>query len=364
MLKFLTHKLRTHSLNEDPNQEKTDDDHDSGTESDDELQVGSEDPPSFMESVGTPGPPDSAVPSDTDLGAPCIPSKIGFANREDIEDVVNDDGIVSLQAQTQSQQSGLQSNQFQATSSNDGCITGAAVAACGSSGVSNTASQSRRADLLLLLNYNDQHSSEEELEVINSPRTISSQSCRPATAPEKRKWSQVSCGSNHARSPSQTQLQLIHHSQTTSAIVGGATSSAPASRAGREPAGSGSSDEEVQGLLGDSMSQPVQFRTSPPVDAHKPGRSLSPPPKLFHASVRDPRPPRPRSRPRPHPLIDHLDADPDALSACSPRKRHRPPHRLPRPCLDFEKMQQLKARAVTAWRHSGEHGSELSVFCW
>lgn len=89
------------------------------------------------------------------------------------------------------------------------------------------------------------------------------------------------------------------------------------------------------------MSQPVQFRTSPPVDAHKPGRSLSPPPKLFHASVRDPRPPRPRSRPRPHPLVDHLDTDIDALSACSPRKRHRPPHRLPRPCLDFEKMQQV-----------------------
>ncbi|PSN56359.1 hypothetical protein C0J52_03732 [Blattella germanica] len=37
MLKFLTHKLRTHSLNEDlPHQEKGDDDHDSGTESDDE----------------------------------------------------------------------------------------------------------------------------------------------------------------------------------------------------------------------------------------------------------------------------------------------------------------------------------------
>lgn len=25
---------------------------------------------------------------------------------------------------------------------------------------------------------------------------------------------------------------------------------------------------------------------------------------------------------------------------------------------------QLKARAVTAWRHSGDHGGELSVFCW
>lgn len=25
---------------------------------------------------------------------------------------------------------------------------------------------------------------------------------------------------------------------------------------------------------------------------------------------------------------------------------------------------QLKARAVTAWRHNGDHGGELSVFCW
>lgn len=24
----------------------------------------------------------------------------------------------------------------------------------------------------------------------------------------------------------------------------------------------------------------------------------------------------------------------------------------------------MKARAVTSWRHSGEHGNELSVYCW
>ncbi|XP_023242724.1 uncharacterized protein LOC111640876 [Centruroides sculpturatus] len=37
MLRYLTHKLRTQSLNEgDPPHSKVDDDHDSGTESDDE----------------------------------------------------------------------------------------------------------------------------------------------------------------------------------------------------------------------------------------------------------------------------------------------------------------------------------------
>jgi hypothetical protein len=44
-----------------------------------------------------------------------------------------------------------------------------------------------------------------------------------------------------------------------------------------------SSDDEVQGLLR-PLSTPVEFRTSPPVDAHKPSRSQSPPPKLFFFS--------------------------------------------------------------------------------
>jgi hypothetical protein len=41
-----------------------------------------------------------------------------------------------------------------------------------------------------------------------------------------------------------------------------------------------SSDNEVEGLLR-PLSTPVEFCTSPPVDAHKPSRSQSPPPKLF-----------------------------------------------------------------------------------
>lgn len=83
---------------------------------------------------------------------------------------------------------------------------------------------------------------------------------------------------------------------------------------------SGSSDDEVHHLLA-SMATPVRFRTSPPLEAVKPGgravgngqlRSLSPPAKLVHYEV-------------------------------SPRKRSRHTRHttLQRPCLDFEKMQQV-----------------------
>lgn len=175
-------------------------------------------------------------------------------------------------------------------------------------------------------NY-DHHSSEEELEVINSHvnmhrhhhRKHSSSSCaQPAPAlcdaaatptagastnntappayPEKRKWSQV------VTTPCET-------NNITTRVES-----------------SGSSDEEVQGLMA-AMATPVEFRTSPPLDAHKPGhksvRSLSPPPKLFHFS--------------PTPAGAALEV--------SPRKRHHRgtprAHHIQRPCLDFEKMQQV-----------------------
>ncbi|XP_058057699.1 AT-rich interactive domain-containing protein 1B isoform X2 [Anopheles bellator] len=67
-------------------------------------------------------------------------------------------------------------------------------------------------------------------------------------------------------------------------------------------------------------------------------RSVSPPAKMFHCAV-SPRRRQPRHQ----------------------QQRLQRPHR---PCLDFDKMQQLKARSVTTWRHSNEHSGELSVFCW
>lgn len=66
-------------------------------------------------------------------------------------------------------------------------------------------------------------------------------------------------------------------------------------------------------------------------------RSVSPPAKLFHCAM------SPRRRP---PRTHH-----------APQRLQRP-HR---PCLDFDKMQQINTRSVTSW-HNPEHTGELSVF--
>lgn len=153
---------------------------------------------------------------------------------------------------------------------------------------------------------NDHHSSEEELEVINSsPKEpvecrnqgrcgnvpVNLRSASVNALPEKRKWSEIDL-TNLGSVGKLNRLCLT-----------------PGTRIDQS---SGSSDDEVQGFLA-AVGAPVEFRTSPPVDVVKPGKSLSPPPKLFHYEV-------------------------------SPRKRHRHlhrPHHLQRPCLDFEKMQQV-----------------------
>jgi len=241
----------------------------------------------------------------------------------------------------------------------------------------------------------DNHSSEEELEdiigashksysevnVASGPGSLSIKSGGAggtSTNTEKRKWSEANSSGDDRRSTSTSQCVIR--------------------------AGSGSSgDEEVSGLLdGASSYTPVQFCTSPPLDVYKPRKSQSPPPKLFHMSgngqVSGPfrqhsfdsnrnkegqRPsgaflPRPRPRllrpvefcslPTRQEAGDFLeDADvgkdePDPGHR-SPNKRHRStpkPQNIQRPCLDFEKMQQIKTKVVTSWRQ----GAELSLFCW
>lgn len=203
-------------------------------------------------------------------------------------------------------------------------------------------------------NY-DHHSSEEELEVINNPSNCAAVgtsakellTCRSGSVstvmPEKRKWSQMTAGSTC--SLSNTCHQPTHSSgrltiaETCSFIHGGSSCNVELGGGGggrasvaviaTTPAAdqsSGSSDEEVQGLLA-AMATPVQFRTSPPLDAHKPGRSQSPPPKLFHYGG---------------------NASAAAALEVSPRKRHRHTpraHHIQRPCLDFEKMQQVSNRS-------------------
>jgi hypothetical protein len=149
-----------------------------------------------------------------------------------------------------------------------------------------------------------------------------------------------------------------------------------------------SGDEEVN----HNQPTPLQFSTSPPVDVHKPRRSLSPqagwpprsvspPPKL----VASPERPPPMgnlssslgdlpclmstgedsssysSRRRAGPASCYSSSTTTSKKSISPRKRSRTSrvHHIQRPCLDFEKMQQLRAHSVS-WRHGGE----LSLFCW
>lgn len=164
----------------------------------------------------------------------------------------------------------------------------------------------------------DNYSSEEELkEIIDHKQNSSSYSSRPSAdaAAEKRKWS-----------------EMDENDSETSSVAGFVFRT-----------GSSCEDEMFNGL-----STPVQFRSSPPLDVYRPWKS---PPKLFHISS-DENPVEPE-------LTDKVD---DGVSI--PNKRHRltpRPHNIQRPCLDFEKMQQIKKRVVTSWR---PQGTELSLFCW
>ncbi|XP_022241117.1 uncharacterized protein LOC106459034 isoform X2 [Limulus polyphemus] len=139
----------------------------------------------------------------------------------------------------------------------------------------------------------DHHSSEEELEVINCGGNVIT---RNNIYPEKRKWSQAN------------------------RFSGGENSA--------------SSDDELRDVV--CISTPVEFCASPPANVHKPSRSLSPPPKVFHSASAN------------IPSFEVCSVSPRNLS---PRKKHRHMHasgggggaNIQRPCLDFEKMQQRLA---------------------
>ncbi|XP_061515211.1 protein disconnected isoform X2 [Anopheles gambiae] len=120
--------------------------------------------------------------------------------------------------------------------------------------------------------------------------------------------------------------------RTSSSSSSGAAASLSSAPASLVRLGAGSSPEPAGGGGGSITT------TTPLVTSMDVSRSVSPPAKMFHCAV-SPRRRQPRHQ----------------------QQRLQRPHR---PCLDFDKMQQLKARSVTTWRHSNEHSGELSVFCW
>eukprot|EP00092_Neocalanus_flemingeri_P016416 GFUD01017766.1.p1 GENE.GFUD01017766.1~~GFUD01017766.1.p1 ORF type:complete len:326 (-),score=63.55 GFUD01017766.1:1923-2900(-) len=205
------------------------------------------------------------------------------------------------------------------------------------------------------------HSSEEELEeIITNKKPYVERDC-------KRKWTDLSQSDTSCESDTEfeePELRPLEAStgndRSTSTSAGSSSCDTP------------SGDEDHN----HNHPTPVQFSTSPPVDVHKPRRSLSPPPKLFGFSGQQAETGQaiPEIRPRSSTGLGTYSSSLGDLSrleyealerrgkkTISPRKRSRTSRvqHIQRPCLDFEKMQQLRARAVS-WRHGGE----LSLFCW
>ena len=181
--------------------------------------------------------------------------------------------------------------------------------------------------------------------------------------PEKRKWAQISPrrvvtpgvgGGTSERTRAKTRPRsAVLSSATFDGWEDGRSSSSAALDCGN----SASSDDEVQALIAGSAQDsplPLEFRTSPPEGAHRPTRSLSPPPKLFLADQQQSATSHLTSSSTCEPQVALAVAN---GNAGSPRKRHRHgqrAHHIQRPCLDFEKMQQVSLPFVclppTDWR--------------
>lgn len=194
------------------------------------------------------------------------------------------------------------------------------------------------------------HSSEEELEeIITKSSMVYSRDC-------KRKWTDQSDTSNTESDQEFEEPELEAAEGTTPS-----TSSC-------DTPGSEEGEPDHNHNLVARPGTPLQFSTSPPGGVHRPRRSMSPPPRVGgQASSPEPQHfslfsgPACRLSSSLGDLSRLCKKDKGGKKTISPRKRSRTSRvqHIQRPCLDFEKMQQLRARAVS-WRHGGE----LSLFCW
>lgn len=241
----------------------------------------------------------------------------------------------------------------------------------------------------------EQHSSEEELEVINNR----------AGSAEKRKWSQAnqrrargaraslrrsrSDGAAGDTSSDEEEYDAASVAGDAALAVNGALSNGGRSDDDGEDDDDDEDDEEVRDLTWSGGSRceaangahsssnasscssqrsssssatvvppaPVEFRASPPLHVHRPYNG-SPPPKVFHAAA-----PVGGGGLGPTTLTLSASAHIPAFEVCavSPRKRHRQDRGggtafgvfslvdggpVQRPCLDFEKMQQIRVKLL------------------
>lgn len=211
----------------------------------------------------------------------------------------------------------------------------------------------------------ENHSSEEELEEIITNKKPYVEILRDC----KRKWTDLSQSDTSCESDTEFEEPELRP-QEPSAGNDRSTSTSAGSSSCDTPSG----DEDHN----HNHPTPVQFSTSPPMDVHKPRRSLSPPPKLFGFQGTETEAGQGHVIPEVRPMstsglgtyssslgdlsrLEYEGLERKGKKTISPRKRSRTSRvqHIQRPCLDFEKMQQLRARAVS-WRHGGE----LSLFCW
>jgi len=195
------------------------------------------------------------------------------------------------------------------------------------------------------------HSSEEELEEINT---------RKESTVFKRKWT----GEHSESSNSESEEELEQ-------IVGQGAGESPGSATSTS-----SKDTEEEGDTEEgprSNTSPLQFITSPPGGVHKPRRCLSPVGVPVLRSAGPTPVPVFRSQQETAPNLSTSLGDLSSIDmeggsylgpghhrkSISARKRSRTSRvqKIQRPCLDFEKMQQL-------WAVSWRTGGELSLFCW
>lgn len=204
----------------------------------------------------------------------------------------------------------------------------------------------------------DHHSSEEELEVINGTascdivkrthRSPYTNRCRSVSSalPEKRKWSEV-MDSESPGEPSmpchRPRIRISTRRHTSSSdenVCLGEDVSSSSSATSRKLVGScssgASSDDETapSGAFAPiAPSTPVNFSRSPPLNAHKPPifRSLSPPLKMLNCDSTNVEQQRSQSVLSPRYKRHRL----------TPTQRTHHAHNIQRPCLDFEKMQQV-----------------------
>ena len=131
---------------------------------------------------------------------------------------------------------------------------------------------SEKGEDVALAGDSGNHSSEEELEEINTKKShYVERDC-------KRKWTDTSCDSDTEFEEPELGLE-VREERAGSGAEERSTSTSAGSFSCSTPVSGDDTEDQSH-----NQPAPVQFSTSPPVDVHKPRRSLSPPPKLFGLS--------------------------------------------------------------------------------